>query len=102
MSVGKRAGLRVVGIGLPGHFLAKAIANGEEVLFDPFHGGRVLTQEECEGLVQRVTQAPFEARPEDFRTVSLASIILRMLGNLKSVYLRESDFPRAVRLIKRI
>jgi regulator of sirC expression with transglutaminase-like and TPR domain len=102
MVVGERAGLRVVGVGLPGHFLAKAVANGEEVLFDPFHGGRLLTQEECEGLVQRVTQAPFEARPEDFRPVPLASIVLRMLGNLKGVYLRDGDFPRAVRVIKRI
>src|SRR6266849_11162092 len=28
MAVGTRAGLHVVGIGLPGHFLAKAIGNG--------------------------------------------------------------------------
>jgi regulator of sirC expression with transglutaminase-like and TPR domain len=102
MAVGTRAGLHVVGIGLPGHFLAKAIGNGEEILFDPFHGGRFLTVEECERLVQRVTQAPFEATPEAFHALPLGSILVRMLSNLKGVYLREGDFTRAVRVIKRI
>src|SRR5438552_8487835 len=43
MAVGRRAGLEVAGVGLPGHFVAKAVLDGREVLFDPFHGGRVLT-----------------------------------------------------------
>src|SRR5438309_117199 len=38
MAIGRRAGLEVVGVGLPGHFVAKAVADGQEVLFDPFHG----------------------------------------------------------------
>jgi regulator of sirC expression with transglutaminase-like and TPR domain len=102
MAVGQRAGLCVVGVGLPGHFIAKAVANGDEVLFDPFHGGRLLTREQCDGLVQRVTQVPFEVLPEDFRALPLGHILRRMLGNLKGVYLRQDDFPRAIRVIKRI
>src|SRR6266849_3167328 len=30
MAVGKRAGLDIVGIGLPGHFVAKAVLDGQE------------------------------------------------------------------------
>ncbi|HEY1859332.1 MAG TPA: transglutaminase-like domain-containing protein [Gemmataceae bacterium] len=102
MAVGTRAGLRVVGVGLPGHFLAKAVGKGKDILFDPFHGGRLLNVEECERLVQRVTKAPFEATPEAFHALPLGSILVRMLANLKGVYLREGDFVRAVRVIKRI
>src|ERR671936_78004 len=40
MAVGRRAGLEVAGVGLPGHFIAKAVSGGGEVLFAPFHGGR--------------------------------------------------------------
>src|SRR5207245_2321666 len=36
MAVGNRAGLEVVGVGLPGHFVVKAVADGQEILFDPF------------------------------------------------------------------
>src|SRR5262249_2822870 len=61
IAVGVRAGLGVVGVGLPGHFIAKAVSGDEEVLFDPFHGGRVMTGEECELLVEQVTGTPFRA-----------------------------------------
>src|SRR5439155_3579704 len=43
LAVGDRAGLTLAGVGLPGHFVVKAVDADGEVLFDPFHGGRVLT-----------------------------------------------------------
>src|SRR4051812_19787801 len=57
MEVGKRAGLAVLGVGLPGHFIAKAIDEREEVLFDPFHGGRRLTPRDCERLAEEASGA---------------------------------------------
>ena len=53
-----------MGVGLPGHFIAKAIAGEEEVYFDPFHGGRLLTPTECEQLVFQVTGQSFQATAE--------------------------------------
>jgi regulator of sirC expression with transglutaminase-like and TPR domain len=102
MTVGARAGLHIVGVGLPGHFIVKAIDDEEEVLFDPFHGGRVLTPEQCETLVEQVTGMPFAATDESLREVPLGFIVVRMLTNLKAVYLREGDFPRGVRIIERL
>jgi regulator of sirC expression with transglutaminase-like and TPR domain len=102
MSVGGRAGLRILGIGLPGHFVAQAVDNGEAVLFDPFHGGRSLSVEECERLVQRITRSPFHATPDLMQPIPTASIVLRMLANLKGVYLRGGDFIRAARVIGRM
>jgi regulator of sirC expression with transglutaminase-like and TPR domain len=102
IAVGARAGLRVVGVGLPGHFVVKAVENGDEVLFDPFHGGRPLTPQECETLVEQVTGAPFEATRSSLRAVPLGAMAVRMLTNLKGVYLRASDFARAVRVIERL
>src|SRR4051812_8800187 len=64
MAVGQRAGLRVVGVGLPGHFVAKAVGDGEEVLFDPFHGGQFLDPDACEELVGAITGRSFDATPE--------------------------------------
>src|SRR5690349_19756321 len=59
MAVGNRAGLAVRGVGLPGHFIAKAVEGGDEVLFDPFHAGRLLTPSQCEALVEQVTGQHF-------------------------------------------
>jgi regulator of sirC expression with transglutaminase-like and TPR domain len=102
MAVGNRAGLQVAGVGLPGHFVAKAMAEGQEVLFDPFHGGRILTAEQCERLVEQVTGLPFTATPEALAAVDLGPMVLRMLTNLKGTYLRTGDFRRAVRVVERL
>jgi regulator of sirC expression with transglutaminase-like and TPR domain len=102
MAVGARAGLEVVGIGLPGHFVVKAVADREEILFDPFHGGRQLTPEDCELLVQQVTRTSFEATAANLRALPLGWMVVRMLTNLKAIYLRRSDFPRAVRVLERL
>src|SRR5262245_16279005 len=55
VAVGTRAGLNVVGVGLPGHFIAKSVEGNEEVLFDPFNGGQFLDPEACEILVSGIT-----------------------------------------------
>ncbi len=102
IAVGARAGLTVVGVGLPGHFVAKAVAGDESVLFDPFHGGRLLTGSDCELLVEQVTGTPFRATSEALRAVTAGPFVLRILNNLKGAYLRRGDFPRAVRVIERL
>ena len=102
MAVGVRAGLEVVGVGLPGHFVAKAVADGEEALFDPFHGGRPLTPADCERLVGQAAGVAFEATPDALRPAPLGAIVTRMLTNLKGVYFRDGDFLRAVRVMERL
>ena len=41
--VGRRAGLSIAGVDLPGHFLVRYQGR----LFDPFEGGRILRQQDC-------------------------------------------------------
>jgi regulator of sirC expression with transglutaminase-like and TPR domain len=101
-AVGRRAGLDVVGVGLPGHFVAKAVADGQEIIFDPFHGGRVLTPGDCEILVEQVTGVAFHATADTVRALPPALVVQRMLTNLKVAYLRDGDFPRAVRVLERL
>jgi regulator of sirC expression with transglutaminase-like and TPR domain len=102
MAVGTRAGLRIAGVGLPGHFVAKAVEDGREILFDPFHGGRPLSPEQCEALVFQVTGTAFRANRESLAAVPLGLMVVRMLNNLKGTYLRDEDFGRAVRVIERL
>ena len=102
MAVGARAGLMVHGIGLPGHFVVKAVADGQEVIFDPFHGGQILSPCDCELLVRHVTGKSFKATRPTLRAIPGALLARRMLANLKTVYLRQGDFIRAIRTIGRI
>jgi regulator of sirC expression with transglutaminase-like and TPR domain len=102
MAVGGRAGLEVQGVGLPGHFIVKAVQGEREALFDPFHGGRRLSMEACANLVYQVTREPYRVTAEDLAAVPLAAMVTRMLNNLKAVYLKGGDFPRAVRVMERL
>jgi regulator of sirC expression with transglutaminase-like and TPR domain len=102
MSVAGQAGLEVVGLGLPGHFLTKAVSGGDFVLFDPFHGGRLLSPEECQQLVEQVTGRPFLLADEHLQATPPGLILARMLKNLKGVYLRLEDYSRLIRVTERL
>jgi regulator of sirC expression with transglutaminase-like and TPR domain len=102
MAVGSRVGLDIAGVGLPGHFVVKVVEREREIIVDPFHGGRVLSTQDCVNLVHQVTGREFEATPENLRTIPLGLMVFRMLNNLKGIYLAEKDFRRAIRVMERI
>lgn len=102
MAVGRRCGLTVAGVGLPGHFVAKAVDGDDEVLFDPFHGGQLLDYEGCERLVSAVTGHPFHATDDSVAATPPGLICQRMLNNLKGVYLRTGEFAAAAKVIRRL
>ncbi|MBL8794077.1 MAG: transglutaminase family protein [Planctomycetia bacterium] len=102
MAVGQRAGLSVAGLGLPAHFIAQASQEGRTVLFDPFHGGRQLTEEDCEHLIAQKTGRAVPTDSLSFHPTPPGLIAIRLLTNLKGVYLRGEDFPRLVRTTERL
>jgi regulator of sirC expression with transglutaminase-like and TPR domain len=103
MGVGERCGLPVMGVGLPGHFLAKAVNDsGDEVLFDPFHGGQLLDYEGVEQLIEAVTGHPFHAHEDSLAATPPGLIAQRMLNNLKATLLKSGEFARAARVIRRL
>jgi regulator of sirC expression with transglutaminase-like and TPR domain len=102
MAIGSRVGLDLAGIGLPGHFVVKVVEDGQEIIFDPFHGGRLLTRIDCQNLVRQVTGQDFHASAETLQAMPLGFMILRMLNNLKGIYLKAKDFPRAIRVMERM
>ncbi len=102
MAVGRRAGLRIEGIGLPGHFIIKAVADSQQVLVDPFHGGRRLSERDCENLVRQATGVAFEVSAVALQGLPVGSMVRRMLANLKGIYLSLEDYPRGLRVMERL
>jgi regulator of sirC expression with transglutaminase-like and TPR domain len=102
MALGARVGLHIEGVGLPGHFVVKAVDGDEEIVFDPFHGGRVLTPGDCENVVRQVTGREITVTAETLTGLPLCLIVMRMLNNLKAIYLKLSDMPRAIRILQRL
>ncbi|MDB5294458.1 MAG: hypothetical protein JWO31_441 [Phycisphaerales bacterium] len=84
--VAERLGLRVQGVGLPGHFVVSAQAEGEPILVDAFAGGRVLSADEAHDKVREI-HGPDAPWSEDLvRPVSNRHWLTRTLQNLLNVF----------------
>jgi regulator of sirC expression with transglutaminase-like and TPR domain len=88
MMVGSRAGMRIEGINLPGHFIARHSG----VFFDPFHAGRILKLSDVKQLLVRQN---IEFKESHLLPATPRQFLLRMLANLLYVYdLDEEDEKR--------
>ena len=106
MEIGRRIGLPLTGVSFPGHFLVKLPLDGAAVVLDPFNGGIALDESD---LRRRLTQtygdgaaaarAPLSAL---LASAEPTDVLLRMLRNLKNVYLQRGDHVRALRIMHRI
>jgi regulator of sirC expression with transglutaminase-like and TPR domain len=102
MEVGRRLGLTMEGVGLPGHFVTGVRVGGEQILLDPFNGGTVLTPAACRELAARALGRPVELAPEHLAPVTKRQLLTRMLRNLKTVYWQQCAWPRVIAVIDRI
>jgi regulator of sirC expression with transglutaminase-like and TPR domain len=90
MEVARRAGAHVYGVALPGHFVVGFGRQGaspstdfeEQVLADPFDGGRVLTGADAELLVAGATGAPLD--PSMLTPADPLDVVLRILNNIRA------------------
>lgn len=103
LEVGRRAGLRVEGVGMPGHFLVRAFDETcvEGVLVDPFEA-RLTTPDECQRRLDVIYDGKLELSDEHLRPAGTRSILARLLGNLKAVYVQAQLFRRALAAVERI
>ena len=91
IEVGRRAGLEIQGVGLPGHFLV--YAQGQ--LGDPFHGGEAIGSDEAAAVVAETLGGPRRLNPDWLKPVSESEMVERMLRNLHQAYsLAEHEAPR--------
>lgn len=93
IEVGRRVGVKLVGVGMPAHFLVRS-ADDDTTFFDPFNGGRQLDRDDARALFETITrgQAPWSDSHLD--PTPNRAIVIRMLNNLKSVFARRSDEVR--------
>lgn len=105
METGRRLGLTLQGVSFPGHFLVKSETTEGDIVFDPFLGGVALSEED---LVERlrarfgVEQAPAAPLAPLLQTAGKREILLRVLRNLKTIYLAHQDYRRALTALDRM
>jgi len=101
MAVGTHVGLTFNGVCYPGHFLVKCALPDGVIVLDPFSKGQCLgisdlqnrLRETRGGEVSRAIVAGL------LITASKREILLRMLRNLKAIYLRSNDLDNAIAIM---
>jgi S1-C subfamily serine protease/regulator of sirC expression with transglutaminase-like and TPR domain len=88
MELARRIGLKVAGVGLPGHFVVAYVpAEGEQQLIDVFDGAAKVSRQEAETRIRATTDGELsdERLAEVFEPLAKRAIIVRMLTNLLQV-----------------
>ena len=91
IEVARRLAKNVKGVGLPGHFIVRYDDIDYAAWMDPFHGGRVLTLEDCCRLAQ-VEEIEIKA----LLAVSTRHVVMRMLNNLRGIYFTRRNAEKAL------
>jgi len=102
LEVGWRLDLPLEGVNFPGHFLVRYRGDALRFLIDPFEGGAIRFEEEAQALLDRAYGGVIRLRPEFLRTAGAHDILLRLLTNLKGIYLNVDDQRRALMTVDRI
>ncbi|HEY0554399.1 MAG TPA: transglutaminase-like domain-containing protein [Thermoanaerobaculia bacterium] len=101
IEVGRRAGVPLDGVGFPGHFLLRH-ARRPGLLFDPFDRGRLLTEGDCRGMLDRLSGGSLAFEPRLLKVAGPRHILIRMLNNLRRVYLHRGEFLRTIAALDRV
>lgn len=98
LEIGRGAGLRLEGVNFPGHFLVRSPAGPgemEDLIVDPFHAGAILSEVDCRHLLRQHLGEEAAFDHGLLATATRQHIVVRMLVNLKRLYVRMRSFPQA-------
>jgi regulator of sirC expression with transglutaminase-like and TPR domain len=102
MEVGRRIGLKVEGVGMPGHFIVKCKHNGAEIFIDAFERGEILLEEACEQKLTQLHGKDFQFNRSCLDAVNHSQILTRMLHNLKAIYWNQQNYAKALGVIEKL
>ena len=95
LEIGRRAGMRLEGVNFPGHFLVRAPDAAEDLIVDPFHAGALLSEVDCRQLLRQHLGDDAAFDRGLLATATRQHVVVRMLVNLKRLYVRMQSFPQA-------
>ena len=102
LELGWRLGIPFEGVGFPGHFLVRLTGEPGDLLLDPYSRGMSVHEEDCRRMLLESTGGRLEYDPSLLVSVGKRQMIVRLLNNLKSAYLRAGDDRLALTAVDRL
>jgi len=91
--IGKYIGLDLRLVSFPSHFLVK---HSEEFILDPYGGGRLLTVDDLQEILDQNFGASVQFSPEFLNEAELEKILTRIVRNLKNSYTQSFNYDVAM------
>lgn len=85
LEVARRAGVELVGIAFPGHFLIRDVQD-LDVIVDPFHGGRILDRADAGSLLSVISDGKIAFSEALLAPATKRGTLLRILRNLQALH----------------
>lgn len=102
IEVGKRLGLRIEGVGMPFHFIVRCALQETTIYIDPYERGKFLNEQDCRQRIAQIFKDQEDFDPHWLEPLSAKQLLVRMLTNLKHIYIHKGDFQRALTACDRI
>lgn len=99
VEVARRIGLDLRICGFPSHVVVKY---GEEMILDPFGGGRLLDVEDLEEILYRNFGEEIEFSPEFLDELPEDKVLIRIIRNLKNSYAQSYAYQKALQCVNMI
>lgn len=102
LEVGWRLDLPLEGVNFPGHFLVRFHGDAVDFLIDPYDGGALRFQDQAQELLDRVYGGMIRVHDSFLKTARRQEMVVRLLTNLKSLYVNVQDHEKALAAVERI
>ena len=100
MEVARRIGFPLFGVGMPGHFLLKHYdVDGRQILIDCFEGGKIVSTADCQHRLNEIYSGQLTLQADFLGAVPRRQILMRMLNNLRSIYLTHRNFRKGLQIV---
>jgi regulator of sirC expression with transglutaminase-like and TPR domain len=99
VEVARQVGIPAAGVGFPGHFLVRVGEGDTLLILDPFSRGISLDLDDLDRRLDEVYGAGamrVGANPALLRPATRREILVRMLSNLKAIFVRAGDLDKAL------
>jgi len=100
LEVARGVGLNAFGVGFPGHFLVGYRLFGKCLYVDPFDAGRFLSRDDMQQILDRIYLGKVVFDESFLQPTNNRNILLRMLNNLKAIYLENRDHRKALEVLR--
>jgi regulator of sirC expression with transglutaminase-like and TPR domain len=99
---GRALGWMVNGLNFPNHFLVCVGEGDGMVVMDPFQSGRLLTEQDLQGYLQRVRGPNARLKASDLGFLDNRGVLVRLLSNIRQRAANGKNYERALEVAERM